>query len=336
MLARSGFVVDLIDPGRSQAAASSRVSSRMAVKGRTEGIVARLLDEAASYDRVIVCDENLVAALAASADGRAAPLLPAHPEAVASLIDKTRFIAAAQSAGIRVPHSVVVADARGLGAALAAIGGPAVLKGVRGAGGTAVRRVTPNDAGSAAGALGYPLLVQELVTGDLRLMPCLFERGGLVAGFAASKARTVVPYGPSSVNVLRAVDERLRRVAESAGRAFGLHGFVSIDFFEMPDGSDPVVIEINPRPVPQLHLGTRVGVDMAAALRDAVAGNLDGAPRLGGDGRAVVLFPQELHRLRAERGPVAGTIRWLATPGALADVPWDDMGLVRRHLRRTN
>jgi len=334
-LSRAGLTVDLLDRGRTQARYSSRFSSRITAKGGIDGVVRRLLAEAGSYDRVIVCNEDLVAALAASDDERAAPLLSAHPSAVVPLVDKTKFTAAAEAVGIRVPRSAVAEDAHGLEAALADIGVPAFLKGAHGAGGTTVRRVDDSSqARSAAADLGYPLLVEAPVAGDLRLAPCLYERGALVAAFVATKVRTTSRFGPSSVNALRSVDDGLRRTAEAAGRAFGLHGFVSIDHFDPGDGSDPVVIEINPRPVAQLHLGAHVGVDMAVALRDVVSGAFDGTPRLGRDGRSVVLFPQELQRLRAERGHTLGTMRWLVTPGAFEDIPWDDLRLVRRHLRR--
>jgi hypothetical protein len=165
-------------------------------------------------------------------------------------------------------------------------------------------------------------------------MPCLFEHGVLVAAMAAGKHRTIGAFGPSAVNIMLDVTPAMRVAAERAGAAFGLHGFVSFDFFEESDGADPIVIELNLRPVPQLHLGSRVGADMALALRDVLSGRFDGTPRLGSAAGTVALFPQELRRLRLERGRGAGTMRWLTTPGALADVPWNDPSLVLRYLTR--
>lgn len=75
---------------------------------------------------------------------------------------------------------------------------------------------------------------------------------------------------------------------------------------------------------------------MTAALRDVLAGEFDGAPRIASRGGDVMLFAQELHRLRSVHGPAAGTLRWLLSPGALSDVPWNDAPLALRHLRRAD
>lgn len=333
-LASAGFAVDLLDRGATRASASSRVGSSLVSDGPIDELVARLLEVAPRYDRVIACDETLVSALAACDDPRSVPVLPARRDAVGAVIDKTLFPAAATAAGVRVPRSFTAANNAHLEDAVRSIGAPMVVKGRVGVGGAAVRRAADGPAAAAvARSTGYPVVVQEALSYQLCLMPCLFEHGRLLAAFAASKTRTVKRFGPSSVNTLRAVDDGLRRTAERAGEAFGLHGFASIDYFDPGDGTDPIVIEINPRPVPQLHLGARVGVDMARALRDAVRGEFQGAPRLGSAGPRVVLFPQELHRLRSSRGGLAGTLRWLAIPGALGDIPWNDPGLVRRHMR---
>jgi hypothetical protein len=336
MLGPAGFTVDLLDPGRTQAAASRWVSFRTAVGPDMGLLVETLLRVAPEYERVFVCDEPLLTAVMESGDDRAADVLPAPIDALAVLLDKTRFPSVAREAGLRVPRSGVAASAEDLTAILATIGVPAILKGAHGCGGMAVRMVSDADrALIAAETLGYPVLVEEAVAGDSCLMPCLFERGALVAAIAAKRLRTVRPLGPSTVNQLRAVTPAMVETAQKAGAAFGLHGFASIDYLDTGDGSGPVVIEINPRAVPQLHLGARVGADMALALRERVDGMPEGPPRAGRSGGRVPLFPQELHRLVASRGRALGTLRWLATPGALSDVPWNDWPLVRRNLRRS-
>ena len=129
------------------------------------------------------------------------------------------------------------------------------------------------------------------------------------------------------------INDGLRRVAELVGSRFGLSGFISLDLFCQADTDDPVIIEANPRPVAQLLLGRRVGVDMSRALRDVMSGDFDGQPRLSRDGGPVPLFPNELERLRARHGNVGGTLRWLKRPGTFADVPWNDPGLLRHILR---
>jgi glutathione synthase/RimK-type ligase-like ATP-grasp enzyme len=336
-LGPAGITVDLMDRGRVQAASSRWVATRTVVKGSMDRFVGRVLDAASGYDRVIPCDEPLIMALLASRDARAAGVLPGPPELLSGMLDKTRFPVLAAAAGIRVARSEVVANEAGLVGALARVGLPAVLKGREGFAGMAVRRVAdPADARAAASELGYPLLVEQLVVGESCLMPCLFERGTLVAAIGVTRSKMVREFGPSTVNDLRAVDGGMRRTAEAAGRGFALHGFASIDFLDPGDGSDPVVLEINPRPVPQLHLGARLGADMAMALREQLEGVGDGVPRLGRAGGRVTLFPQELHRLKREHGSLAGTLRWAVSRGALRDVPLNDLRLVRRHLRRSD
>jgi biotin carboxylase len=308
----------------------------MPMTGTDAETAARLLRVAGDYDRVVPCDEPLLSALLDAADPRALDFLTARPDALTDILDKTRFPAAASAAGLRVPARRVAADQTGLLAALDDLGLPAILKGPKGYGGDSVRKVSdPESAPAAADALGYPVLVEAFVEGALGLMPYLFERGVLVAAIAAEKRRTMKRFGPSSVNVLWEVDDDLRRVAETAGAAFGLHGFASIDLFRTPDGDGPVVIEINPRPVLQLHLGRRAGVDIARALADVLAGRFDGAPRLGtGTGAQVAMFPFELRRLRRRHGALGGTLRWLKSPGALGDVPWNDLPLAWRQAYR--
>ena len=331
----SGFEVHALVKGDSPLAASSWLTSRTVVKGSIENLVARLLDMAGDYDRVIACDENVLLALLSSADTRVDALLPAPRDAMRALMDKTLFPDAARAGGVRVPRSCVAARADEVAEAVRDLGTPVVIKGTVGVGGFAVRGADDAEAAiEAAIGLGFPVLVEEMVRGTVGLMPCLFERGVLVAALAAAKVRTARPFGPSTISGPVRVDDMKRAALERAGRVFGLHGFVSLDYFEAQDGGEPIFIEINPRPVPQLHLGRRVGADMAAALNDALDGGVSGEPRLAGQGRDVVLFPQELHRRVLEGGRARGTVRWLLTPGALVDIPWNDMALVRRHVSR--
>lgn len=330
----AGFEIDLLAPAGTQAGASSWVRDHVPVDGGPRPTALRLLELARRYDRAIVCNESLLRALLEVGDPRATALLPAHPDALAAMLDKTRFPAAAAAAGVRVPRSTTVEAEADLAAAVEGIGAPVMLKGRFGDGGRVVRRAEDPEAAARAGeSLGYPLLVESAVDGPVSLMPCLFERGRLVAAFAAEKRRKIRRFGPSSVNVLTAVDPPLIRTAERLGAAFGLHGLVSIDLFRRPDGEEPVVIEVNPRPVGQLYLGRRVGADMALALKEVMSGRFDGTPRLSRDGGAVALFPHELRRLRARHGTVGGTVRWVKSPGALGTVPWNDLRLARRQLR---
>ena len=336
-LGPAGLEVHLLDSGDTQASSSCWNASCEVFRGRPRALAQRLLEVAPSYDRVIACDEPLLSALVAAADSRADVFLPAPRETLGALLDKTRFPTVAAAAGIRVPRSFVANTPEEAEAAFAEIGAGVFLKGAHGVAGKVVRSADDaGSAGAAAAELGWPVLIEQKVEGDSRLMPCLFERGVLVAAMSVSRLCTVGPNGPSTINAILPVSGELASLAEKAARAFCLHGFVSIDYFEPSDGTGPTVLEINPRPVPQLHLGRRVGVDMAASLHDVMSGVFDGRSRLSGTSARVVLFPQELHRLRSKHGKVRGTLRWMRARDALSDVPWDDASLVWRHLRRAD
>ncbi len=334
-LSAAGISVDLLDRGGTMAAASSRVRAHIAVAGTAEDVAERLMEMAPRYDRALACDEPLLSALCATGDPRATSVLPARPDVLGVLLDKTTFPAAAAAAGLRVPRSVVVGRVDEVPAVFDSFGSPVIVKGRHGFGGNAVRSAeTTAEAAAAVRAVGLPALIEERVSGLVALMPCLFERGEVVGAFAADKLRTAGPFGPSTINRLRPVGPGLLEVARLAGLAFGLHGFASIDFFEPAGGGAPIVIELNLRPVPQLHVGRRVGVDMAALLRDVLSKRFDGITRCGRAGPSVILFPQELQRLRSEHRAVGGTMRWLGMRGAAADVPWGDASLAWRHLSR--
>ena len=192
---------------------------------------------------------------------------------------------------------------------------------------------SPEAAEIAASELRLPVLVEAFVEGELVNTPCLYEKGKLVAAMAARKLELVGENGPSSVNEFLVIDDRLRSFCERMGEVFGFSGFASADVF-LVDGGDPVVLEINPRPVPQLHLGRSVGVDMGRAFADVLQKRWDGTPRLACRTRTVRLFPQSLIRTREIEGPGPGTRSWLKSPGALRDVPWDDFGLLAHHIRQ--
>ena len=333
MLGVSGLSVDVLARADSQIAASRWVSKRHAVTGRMPRILGKLLDLAPGYDRVIACDEPLLMALLRDGDERADGILPMPRETLAALLDKTRFPALAAASGVRVAESVVASSDDELAEALERIGLPAVLKGLHGSGGNAVRLVADHaSANAAADEWGWPVLVERAIDGASCLMPCLFERGRLVAGLLLERLRTVGENAPSSVIRLRPHDPEFVESVARFGQALGVHGFVSVDFIAPADGSPPVVLEMNARPVPQLHLGRRFGVDMGAALRDGGLAGMDTPAIVTGSAR-VPLFPQELRRSRAGLGIVGGTVSWMLTPGAIRDVPWSDLPLVRRQLR---
>ncbi len=310
MLSKAGVAVDYVGPPGTAAACSSRIGTKHLEPGGMHKTIERLLDVSGQYDRVMVCDEPLL---------RGCWSAPTH----ASM----RFCRFAGQPGPAARQDAVSARGQGcrsscgpLVCGLVARRGAPGGSEHRGAGdGEAARRpcgrgVKP--AKSVAGALkaadelGYPVLVEERLSGDLALMPCLFDRGRLVGALAGRKAEHILgPRGPSSVVEPWPVDEALREVAETAGAAFGIDGYASFDLFRDPSSGRLWVIELNPRAAPAHALGARFGVDMAALLRLVHEAAAPHEPQLAQGRGRVPLFPQELQRLRRKKGKAAGTGR---------------------------
>lgn len=333
-LGRAGATVSLLDPGGTPASASSWVAEHFAEPGGDLAIVRRLGELSDDYEQVIVADDPLIWALLQADDPAAVAALPARVEELRQLADKTLFPAAARAAGINVPASYVAHAPEQVAEIAEQLAGDVILKGRFGSGGSAVRHArSPKQAVAVAKPLGLPVLVEAHVLGELTLMPCLFDEGRLVAAFAAHKARTLGRRGPSSLLEMRIVDAELVRAATAVGATFGLSGFASLDLIRDSEGRAHV-LEVNARPVPALHVGRSLGVDMAEAFVRAVLGDSPRAPSFGMGSGTLPVFPLELQRLRRQHGRFSGTLRWAVQPGAFKDVPWDDAGLLRYYLSK--
>lgn len=334
LLARAGLVVDLLAPQGFLVERSSHVDRHFAATGGVSEVARQAIERAAGYERVVIADEALLVDLGASSDAAAAALLPTRgPEALRDAMDKTRFPLVASAGGIPVPESQVI-EARDASVETDRLEFPLVVKSAMGQAGRSVRLARDELELRAATAElpGPPWVVQRLVGGRLALAACLYESGRLVASFVAEKTRTRGRFGPSAVNRLREVPDGLARQLERIGEVFGLHGFAGVDFMTEGEEERTVFLEINPRPIPQLHLGRRVGVDMSAALRAALEGRTSGRPLTPArSGRIAPLFPQEVARCRAE-GDRRGLLRCAVDPRLWADLPWDDPGLLRAYL----
>jgi biotin carboxylase len=337
MLTRVGIDCDLVDGGGTAVSASCHIRNRTAIPGDAEGIAREVLRVGDAYDRVVMCNERLIHDVMSLGGEGANRILPGDRAGQRAMCNKTLFSPTARAGGLRVADYEITASAEQAEQAAARLGGRVVVKGRWGVGGDAVRIVdSPEAAAEAASAteakLGMPVLVEAFVDGDLVMTPSLYHDGKLVAAMAARKLELMPNNGPSTVNEFFLMDDRLRTVCERMGEVFGLSGFASADIF-LIDGGDPVVLEINPRPVPQLHLGASLGVDMAAAFADVLSGRWDGTPRLASRSRTVRLFPQGLIRSRRIHGVRKGNREWMKTPGVWADVPWEDFGLLGHHFR---
>ena len=151
-------------------------------------------------------------------------------------VDKARAVARAATAGVRVPTSVLVGDPDALAHELS--GGERIVKPVRGAHGSGVRRLGP---GEAAAAGPGPWLVQEPV-GDGGPDLKVYGVGDRAAVRAATFTPGVVdgvrePVGAPPAGLLAAA----RTVAEACGLVCW-----GADFLLDDDG--PVLVDVNAFP----------------------------------------------------------------------------------------
>ena len=163
-------------------------------------------------------------------------------------------------------------------------------------------RLAGFDHGDAA------ILVQQFVPGRLAMHTAVACEGRTIDGQSLLAVRSH-PQKRSST-VLQPIEssamaEAARRIIE----ALGCSGFVSFDFI-VDESEQPLLIEMNPRPIGSTHLGRLFGHDLAAAFLTGQASG--GTPQ--DEIVDVALFPKEL-----ERAPDAERMADL-----YHDVPWDE------------
>ena len=296
-------------------------------------------------DFIIPGDENGLLLVAAMVS-RATPVLRntvqrslGDPAFLVHLLNKNNFISAAAAAGFRVPGSVPLPSGGRLPVLLEQAEYPLVLKGEWGSGGRAVHlcrdlraaaQVWQNHQPTAAGGLrrfikhalftetgpNRRLLMQPLHQGRESMFVFLADKGRILSSLLAEKvAAHPWPRGPSTVVQVYDDPGLTARLGQLVAR-LGLTGFGGIDFI-LPAGSrQPVLLELNPRPVPLVTWSFCAGVDMARVLKD----HLDGQPCRQDKVRPgpVVFFPAEYRREPASP--------WLQGTGH--DVPVDDPDLL--------
>ena len=108
-----------------------------------------------------------------------------------------------------------------------------------------------------------------------------------------------------------------RRNAAHHGNLAGALAAFGFDFV-LDDEDCAWFVECNPRPIPIVHLGARVGVDLCRRFRAELAGEPPSVEKIPGEEIVVAHFPKELRR-----DPQS---EWLQR--ALHDVPTDDPELM--------
>ena len=287
------------------------------------------------------------------------------PEHFGVVKSRVRLVALARALGIAVPDDEAVTTPAGLGAWLARVAGPWVIK-VDGAwAGHGVRVAdTPEQAYRAFHELRRPLgfwtsfkrllvnrdpfwLVDRLqrappevsVQAHVKGWPgnlAMFCRDGeVIAATVAEVVASLSETGPSTI--IRLVD-RPGLVADAGklARELCLTGFYGLDFMVEQATGRAVLIELNPRVTSLANLrGGRAGNLVAAAAAAAAAMGKPCRPTVAVSGAAVsgaavsgdlvAHFPLALHWNRDDP----------RLASCVQDVPWDEPGLIAEMLRPT-
>jgi predicted ATP-grasp superfamily ATP-dependent carboligase len=353
-LAKADCEVSLLAPADSLAAKSRYVAKRRVLAGNAipmewlQSLIAAVDDLGPRL--LVPCDEmatRLLFALALEPP----PDLPSaarlrlyalirtslgDPAFFQTSIDKILLPSAAEALGIRVP-SYALAD--GIDEAIAcatALGYPLVLKRRFGFAGEGVAIVTDADDLMRQGQAllgpdqldlgqGHPrqLLVQSFIRGAYHSQAVAAWQGKSLARFAWERQVATLPC-KGQTSVLRFVrSAETGACTEALCDAFGISGFCNFQFV-LDQEDRAYLLEINRRIVTHMHMGERVGADLAATMARQLRG-LPPAPRTEPplkSGPSVAIFPREWLR-----DPLS---RWLREYPS--DVPWDDPALLKAML----
>ena len=355
VLARAGFEVVLIAP-KDSLAAKSRYVSHIGLLATTATPMEWLLElirmiDAHAPEALVPCDEMAVRLLVTVAldpppgfdpalKTRLVKLVEASlgdPRFYVASIDKTMLPAAAAALGVRVPDYAIAASVDDARRHSTALGYPAVVKRRFGFAGEGVAIVsTDEELAAAAQRLLRPdqldlgewrtpqLLVQRFIAGTYHSQALAAERGATLESFAWERhVATAAVKGQSSVLRFVRSPETLA-FSETLCRGFGMSGFFNVQFVLDERSGDAHLLEINRRLVTHMHLGERVGKDLASAFfnrRERATGPR--AQEGNGDASGVIaVFPRE----------------WLRDPASPnlvdfpVDVPWDDPALLEAML----
>jgi hypothetical protein len=339
---KRGYEYRGLAPLQSIAAAIAATSPDLLVSG----------DDLASWHLHQLYGENVCAGQSGSGICALIERSIGAPENFAVIDDRASFMQVAQEAGVRVPHTALVADFAELDRWAVRGGFPMVLKANGTWGGEGVRVVKNiEESRRALRALQAPPLVaramkRALFDRDATLVrPSLLRRGAAVTAqsfIAGSEATSAVACWRGEVlaslhfavlqksrssghaTVLRRIEHpEMTSATEKVSRRLSLSGFHGFDFMLDDRANDAYLIEINPRATQVGHLALGPGRDLAGALVSALTCAPARPSPSVTENDTIALFPQE----------------WLRDPSSsylhsgYHDVPWDQPELVRACVR---
>ncbi|HEX2085075.1 MAG TPA: ATP-grasp domain-containing protein [Solirubrobacteraceae bacterium] len=268
--------------------------------------------------------------------GRSYRLPLADAELIEDLLDKRRFAALAERAGLPAPRSAWLpagAGAGGLDLRFPLVVKPLArgtgwqaddpyAKAMRVADGEALRQAL-----DAAARTGTDLLAQELVPGPetrIESYHAYVDGGGSIAGeFTGRKVRTLPPsYGESSALEITAEPD-VAALGRDVLERIGLRGVAKVDF-KRDDASRLLVLEVNPRFNLWHFPGALAGVNLPALVHADLTGRPRPAVR---PVRAGVRWSDPLMDVRSARASGMGLLRWAAWTArcrAISGFAWDD------------
>ncbi len=278
LLSRAGFLCDAISSDRRLARAG--VMQRVfPFEPAPRWIEAALEWQSRTGGLVVPCDDDLVRQVrdAAIDDATKCRLLPiTGPEHLGHVGSKVGLARALAKAGVAAPRFAVVEATAALVPACDELGYPLVVKVDESGGGQGVFPCGSRAEAEtlAAQSLRLPLLVQELIDGDLFDLSGFF-RGGRPVHFVHNEYLKTVGsrFGVSILRRYTRLSAVVREVFEDLGHfgeALGLDGFVNVSALRQRGGGRLLFIEADLRPNVWVEASRLFGDDPAPAIRTAI------------------------------------------------------------------
>jgi len=257
-------------------------------------------------------------------------------EQIERITNKAALMRACDEASVAVPRSRQCATLESAKVAAMAVGYPLILKPCSGWAGDGVHRVEslPQLVGCwQALRRKLPVVVQELIVGEVGMTHALLDHGNPLAWYSGYKRQCwPEPFGPSSVREIMD-DPQIEPMLRGVGNVTGFHGLCSVEWIRRGRDGAILVIEFNPRPTPSLNIARRAGVDFSSAIGAMLRGEpFVQRPRPVGWPRSLVYqFPNEATRSLMLQD-FSQAWRWL--PGMAGhDVNWSEPGMLLGDLR---
>jgi hypothetical protein len=274
------------------------------------------------------------------------------PSACTFATHRTRLMALARDAGIRIPETRDLGDGAALGDWMQRQGYPAVVKldqtwgglgvsMIRGAedlarisaaglrpalGKSLFRAVQERDLCAWLRGLGHPprqRTLQAFIAGSPANRAVACWEGMVLAGISVEAVTTLHATGPATV--VRVIEnQEMSQAAERLVRRLGLSGLWGFDFILEEGTGHAYLIEANPRATPVCHLPLGPGHDLPAALLSRVREEVvtQVRPQIRSD--LIAMFPGEW-----QRDPASPHLL-----GTHHDVPWDQADFLKDCLER--